>query len=227
MSASLVVTAIKVVSTAMAVKSAIEGLKEGNLLQAVVGAVGAYMGYTNLTVGSSMGQMAEQGAAGGIAEGAMAGTEIDQLSQSIGNAVTEPVAVKLTDSVSAAAAASGADNALATAGLESAGSNLGNSVLQEGAGQVTNQVAAEAGGRGALQMAGDAVKKAGTFLNENSGAVNFGGQLLTGYAQGKQAEELEKKRLEEEEKERRRRGTSGVMPRTSFDPTTWQLARAN
>lgn len=71
-----VLIAVKVVGTVMAAKTMIEGLKEGNLLKAVLGGVGAYLGMSSLATPAAAVTAAEAGAATGTAleKGAAAGT---------------------------------------------------------------------------------------------------------------------------------------------------------
>jgi hypothetical protein len=65
-----ILPAIKIVGTVLAAKSLIEGLKEGNLFQAVLGGVGAYMGL------SSLGAFASSGMAAQTASAATSGSQL-------------------------------------------------------------------------------------------------------------------------------------------------------
>lgn len=74
MSAAAVVPVMKFVGTALAVKSAIDGLQEGNLMKAAIGAAGAYYGMSSLaSAGTASTSVAGNTAAKTAGSQAMAG----------------------------------------------------------------------------------------------------------------------------------------------------------
>ncbi|MCP3674064.1 MAG: hypothetical protein GY829_06290 [Gammaproteobacteria bacterium] len=83
MSMQIITMAVKVIGTAMAAKTAIDGLKEGNLLKAVMGGVNAYFGASSLMSSSAYGQ-AYGNVNGSLGDAVAAGTEATFDSAAIG-----------------------------------------------------------------------------------------------------------------------------------------------
>ena len=126
-------TAIAVVGTVLGAKTAIEGLKEGNLLQAVVGGVGAYFGAASLMSG---GAASVAGTAEGAvsASGTATGAAGQQMIKQAGAGMAEQAAATSTMqgmSAGGAAMETGLSNA-ASQLSGSAGSNLGASMADLG-----------------------------------------------------------------------------------------------
>lgn len=81
---AVILPAIKVAATAYAVYNVVEGIKEGNILQAVLGGIGAFTGISHLA------SAAAQGTAGGAAAGTMVGPDsVSQLAAEAGGVVPE------------------------------------------------------------------------------------------------------------------------------------------
>ncbi|WP_372831008.1 hypothetical protein, partial [Pontibacterium sp.] len=99
MSGPMIMAGIKLVGGVMAAKTAVEGIKEGNLLKAVAGGVGAYMGFSGLagagasgvssTTGTALDAATKTGSAtasASAAEGVTALTEMGGMDGALNNA---------------------------------------------------------------------------------------------------------------------------------------------
>lgn len=195
MSAPAIVAGLKFIGAAMAAKTAIEGLKEGNLLKAVVGGVGAYFGVTGLMSGGAASVAGTvEGAAG--ASGTLTGAAGQQAIKAAGAGLAEQAAATSTMQGMAAGGA-----ALET-GLSSAASQLSGSAASNfGAGMADlGSFAAEQGLASGASMA---IPSASSFMSDGlaaaangfGGAAQAGGGLLnvgasmpqTGYQLGAQS----------------------------------------
>ena len=175
---SFIIPVIQVVGTVLAAKTAIEGIQEGNLFKAVLGGVGAYMGFSSLAAGAASAG-AEAGAAGSIAEGSVTGTALDPVAASAGNAVTNTSALEsLAQAANAGDAGfvfgtqggAGAMGSLADAGMGALG-DAGIGALQAGG-------AGAAGGLSALEAVG------GAGASVYDAALQAAGQDLGGLVAG-------------------------------------------
>ncbi len=130
---AVVIPVLKFVGTALAVKSAVEGLKEGNLLQAVLGGVGAYMGL------SSMGAFATEGAVAGTS---LSQTATNNLAGNAGAAVTRNAVTSGDLIQNSASAGVDAANALSSSGnVITGGTSVTNAVT--GGGSAFSSVAGQ------------------------------------------------------------------------------------
>ena len=222
MSGGLVLGAIKIVGGLMAAKTAVEGIKEGNLLKAVVGGVGAYFSFTGLAAG-----MGEAGAGTAVVKDAVTGGATAGASGAAGTtALTEATASVAADNILAKeAAASLAKEAAITSSndgivrgglLDKVGSAIGDNKFGDWVGSLNDKGGmfgaaadgAEAGGmfsKGGL-LGGDYMK---------GQAISGGMQLAGGYMQGEGMEEQAKWKLEQDrrdyEGQRSRRASIGDM----------------
>lgn len=228
----VLITVAKVAGTALALKSVVEGLKEGNLLKAALGGVGAYFGLSGLgafgtgtqaaSLGTGVGDVSGlSGLAGDAARAAITPEFASQVGSSLGTTASQAANQGILTN---------AGNTLGYAGggLSSAGANLVEATTPTFTSQATN--AGILSGQAATNVATPALASTapavappaaaagagGTaldFLNRNPTAAIVGGQALSGYAQGAQAQETaeqEAERREKEEAERRARIGAGV-----------------
>lgn len=227
-----VIPVLKVVGIALSAKSAYEGIKEGNLLQAVVGAVGAYYGVSSLA--SSAGATAAETAATEVAEGAAQGAA------TAGAQATDKIAAEV------------AGSALESGGTLAKGAvrELGKSTVADLSNQSTTLV--DLGGAGTAAIKGTAqelgkeavkqtvtkeagkglLRSVGTFIENNPEVTQAGLNFVGGYAQGKAEEDLEKELFKRQQRiydaQRERMGTPGnVSSATSirWNPQTRQFER--
>jgi hypothetical protein len=199
---------IAVIGMGMGAKTAIEGIKEGNIAKAVMGGVGAYLGATglsNIAAGSAGATEAL-----GTEAAAAAATE------ATAGAATDAAATAATD---AAAAGTIPAEGLAPTQLASFGKVAPGALPASSVGEGIT-ASAPAAGPGFLSKAGD-------WLNKNQtlgyGLMQIGGQALSGYSaaemQEKQAEELRK----QEDAKRARIGYQpevGFLKRYEYNPAT-------
>lgn len=262
-----IVAAAKVASVAYGVYNVLEGIKNGNLMQAVVGGVSAYFGMQGLgaatgtqtaaSAGGSVG-VANPGAAlngalgegaatvGGTVGGAIEGGAMGAMTQGFGANLAEAAGTNLlTDGAtnlateglqfgaqSAGGALSGAapsmfggigvDAASQSAfNLSSGAADMMPNLVSSGSSDIVTDTLANAStdvGAGAGAGAGnsggflDRAKELGTdamgFAKENPELLKVGGQMLSGYAKGKQEEEMLERMMKEREAERSRRGAA-------------------
>ncbi len=195
MSAPAIVAGLKFIGAAMAAKTAIEGLKEGNLLKAVVGGVGAYFGATSLMSGGAA-SMAGTAEGAVSAAGTATGAAGQQAIKTAGAGLAEQAAATSTMQGMATGGA-----ALET-GLSNAASQLsGNAASSFGAGMADlGSFAAEQGIASGASMS---IPSASSFMNDGlsaaaanglggatqagSGLLNMGASMpQTGYQLGAQ-----------------------------------------
>lgn len=248
---------LSAVGTVLAAKTAIEGLKEGNLFKAVLGGVGAYVGMTGLAGGAA--SSIEKGAAGAISKGSMTGNLLNPEIATAGNAVANPdimsTALNSVDSLgSDAANIFNGSNAISSSALDLVGSDAGANALQSvganslgssigaGADSLASVVGSNAAAPGMSVFGtplpeqatglsqitggiGDFLGKANNFIKENGALTKVGGQILSGYSQGKQQEELLRQAIQQRDAERARRGGAVDIGLSGyrFNPTTRQL----
>ena len=224
-----VVPVIKVVGIALSVKSAVEGIKDGNLLQAVVGAVGAYYGVTNFAAAGAeqaAGSIAQSGTAEGAqiaAETAGASTQDQiaaQLSTAGANQATQSTAQQglLQEGLNQTTTGL-TDTALAAPTLAETGTSYLDNVTQVGGGGITdlgNNV-----GKGLLENASNDnfFEQVLSFAKENPDVTNTGLQLGGSYLMAKAKEDEREDLLKEERRRYNRRGqVPGNVQRLSFNP---------
>lgn len=201
----VVLAAVKVVGTVMSVVTMVKGIKDGNLLQAVAGGFGAFMGVSSLMSGAAAGSAS---AAAGAADAGAA----DAGAAAAGTAakVATPAASFMSPAVDAFAA----PTAQLGSGLSTASTGMtGSSILSgQSPGLLTGSTvdAALSAGAGTVEKSiGDRLIEAGSqvggFMKDNPELVKVGAGLLGGYTQGKAAEEkmAYDKRLEDERRARR------------------------
>jgi len=176
--AAAIPVAIKVVGVALAAKSIIEGLKEGNLLKAALGGVGAYFAFSGLGSMTGVAKAAQEGATGVLnAPAVAAGQEAGMSAVTTAGGMT-------------------AENAMTSAMNSGIGGEAGTELLTEGLAAGGGTAAAEAAGSAAdyaFGAGGDAFgKAAGASLNAGADtavsltdpAVSEGGAgLLSEYGQ--------------------------------------------
>ena len=114
-------TAIALVGTVMSAKTAIEGLKEGNLLKAVAGGVGAYFGASSLAGGAASGA-SDAATLSGTSEGAVSQTIAETSGANLGD---QFVATQGMTGGAGQAITNGAGMNALDAGLEKAVSSMG------------------------------------------------------------------------------------------------------
>lgn len=196
----VVLAAVKVVGTVMSVVTMVKGIKDGNLLQAVAGGFGAFMGVSSLMSGAAAGSAS---AAAGAADAGAAAA---------GTAAT--AATPAASFMSPAVDAFAAPTAQLGSGLSTASTGMtGSSILSgQSPGLLTGSTvdAALSAGAGTVEKSiGDRLIEAGSqvggFMKDNPELVKVGAGLLGGYTQGKAAEEnmAYDKRLEDERRARR------------------------
>lgn len=196
----VVLAAVKVVGTVMSIVTMVKGIKDGNLMQAVAGGFGAFMGVSSLMSGMAAGSAS---AAAGAADAGAAAA---------GTAAT--AATPAASFMSPAVDAFAAPTAQLGSGLSTASTGMtGSSILSgQSPGLLTGSTvdAALSAGAGAVEKSiGDRLIEAGSgvggFMKDNPELVKVGAGLLGGYTQGKAAEEKLSydKRLEDESRARR------------------------
>lgn len=243
MSAPAVALAFKVAAGAFAAYNVVKGLKEGNLMQAVLGGVSAYFAFSGLGAATAT-QAAAGAGAPGVANQAAA------INNTLGGGAATTVGTIEGAGTSLTGAFEGS--------LGAAGANTGafGELLGEGAGLQAGNLAASGTGQAAGAAAGTALESAGggwlsqagqsafdnisadnVLFNQGAGGaagpaggdsgflsgisdwaeanpelasegVKTAGNMLSGWAQGQQQEELYRRQLEEAEKARRRRGAA-------------------
>lgn len=224
-------TVLAVVGTVMGAKSLVEGLKEGNLLKAVVGGFGAYMGLNSLGA---------FGAAEGTAAGAstVSGTEAGAIESSFGEMASSGVEMPVSEfSTAGVEATSGLSEgagifdsgAAGSLGFEQAGSitpsfDAGGAGIFEsgitgaGAGLETlGQSAASGGG------IFDSLQNGLNWMENNPKLTGAGLQLAGSYMQGEQLKDRDEMIMNENERLRRLRSTPGRAPRMRFNPQTRRM----
>lgn len=216
-----IMTAVKVVGTVMSVVTMVQGLKNGNLGQAIVGGFGAFMGMSSLAAGAA--NTAGNTAASSLSTGADAvGKAALPIMGDTSTAAlfgpTGPGAVSGT----ASNLLSGGSGGLLDVGSKSIiGSGLatGNNALL---GSVADNTARAAGpmdkilntGKDVFGSVKDGISGLTDAARENPDLLKLGGGLLQGYSQGQQKEE-ELKYLKKLEDEKRRRIGQTFVPNTS------------
>lgn len=233
MSAPAVALALKVVGTALAVKSVVTGLKEGNILKAALGGVGAYMGLSSLGAFSQLGNaVADATSAEMVGEigGDLAIDNASQLSSSLGtvgaDAAVQDIAINAAQGAGLGTQAAGSifnvgDAAAASFGASGATDLLGTGLINGATGATEGLSAAEkaalagaparAGG-GFMDGAFDSVGDLGQFVKDNKELVQVGGQALAGYANAKARDDEVRRQLKLDEQRRARIGYTGASP---------------
>lgn len=125
MAVNAVVGVIKVVGIALSAKSMVEGLKEGNLFQAVVGAVGAYYGVSSLASGAA-GAGASATADGAAQATATAGANT---ADTVASEIAKKGAKSAVEAGAKSAAKEAVGQSLEAAAKEAATETVGSSLL--------------------------------------------------------------------------------------------------
>ena len=234
---------IKIVGIALSAKAAIDGIKEGNFFQAVLGGVGAYYGLSALatpaTAGGAAGMEATAEGASQTANIAGANTAEQLATKAAAKGLEEGAAeaIKLGGDAAAKGLGSGAE-------IASKGGFSLNESLQKGASWLKDKFDSNfvdpakefmGGNDGAgtalvdgaksegMQSGGGLLSKAANFAKENPGLMQTGMNLAGGYLQGKAEEELYDDQKREFYKSLDRRGYSADVSgytNTQFSPTT-------
>jgi hypothetical protein len=209
----VIITVAKVAGVVLATKTAIEGLKEGNLLKAALGGVGAYFGLSSLgafgaaqgaALGTGVGD--QTGLVSAVAKGS-APAGLENVGASLGTTVAQSANEGILSGAGGFASQAARD--AITPNFANAASNVAGSVGANAAGSGLGGLATSAAnaGKGLLSSAGGA-------LSQGYGPVAaiVGGQALQGYVQGKQQEEILDRTDEREDESRARRGAgaSGI-----------------
>jgi hypothetical protein len=244
MSPAAVVAAIQVASAAYAAFNVIQGLKKGNLMQAVLGGVSAYFAFSGLGAMTSVQSSTAQGATGVANPGAALQGTVETGAQATAGTATAGntgVSQAFTEGFGAesgsllgdgnmlgeAITEQGMGNAIGpkdpfglagelSEGLGGVSSDaLTNIGTQQGLVDTTTGAATKTTGDSALGDFWDKFGAARDFLKENPEIVKTGGSIFENWSKGQAQEEMYKRRLEEQERRRRRMGRS-VRPETSL-----------
>jgi hypothetical protein len=222
-----VIPVIKVIGVALSAKSMIEGIKDGNFLQAVIGGIGAYYGMQGL--GNAAGSVAQEG----VAEGAKqtvstAGAEVSEkvASQAAAKGVTEAASslTPLAESISSElteAAGGAAGGASLTATGSSVASDLAGATLESGKGLIGQ--AMETPWYDKVLSGG---KKVMGWAEKHPELTSTGLKLAGGYLQAKAEEDRFNQLNNQEMERRRRRGQTANYTRQTrlrFDPNTRRM----
>lgn len=200
-----VVTVFQWVATAMAAKTMLEGVKEGNLGKAVIGGIGAYMGLSSLGTAASASQAASEAAAQGATNGAGAA-----------------VATNLTSDAAAVTA-----DGLANAGTEAAASQAGN-IAAANSGTAAAEVGAKVAEPSFIDKVGAAWN--GTDSATKYGMLQIGGGMLQGSAQEDMLHDKWDRDERLDSESRARRGYvagRGLLSRQRYNPQTQQWEETN
>lgn len=234
MSVGMIMTAVKVVSTVMAAKSAIEGIKEGNLLKAVVGGAGAYFGASSLMSGAGAGTAAGASdvATGGATAAASGAEGVSALS-----GVAEGVAAAANPTVmNAATAGASVADGVVSGGLMDKIGGFASDLGLESAGDwlaASNDAGGAFGSGGLLDFsggeAGGLTGKDGLFSSDyakgqliSGGMQIYGGKMAGDGMQEKAEWELaQKERMYEEARKRRAStGSMDFLKTSTWNPQT-------
>lgn len=152
---AIIGTVVKVVGAALAAKAVIDGIKNGNLLQAVVGGVGAYFAFSGLGAMTKTLQasLSGAGAAGGVNSAAALAQGATDLS-AVATAGAADAGTNMMSAMTQGAGAQAGSNLL-TEGLSSAaGSTVDKTgLLFSGAGEAAGGAAADLALGGASDLA--------------------------------------------------------------------------
>ncbi|WP_372835841.1 hypothetical protein [Pontibacterium sp.] len=233
MSGPMIMAGIKLVGSVMAAKTAVEGIKEGNLLKAVAGGVGAYMGFNGLA------------GAGGAGVSATKDTALDVATKS--GSATAPASG--AGGITALSEMGGLDGALnGTAGSLSGGVSLNpelvsfndslgagmndissvvlpdsSTYLQNNLGDMASKIApvAQPGG-GLLETLSEYGGKAMDYMEKNPMVALTAAQVGGGLLQGMSQEKMQEAQWKRDDEERRRRSTTAntnFLNKLTYDPT--------
>lgn len=195
---------IKVVGIALSAKAAIDGIKDGNIFQAVIGAVGAYYGLSSLaTPATAAGATSVSATAEGAAQGAAtagADTAAQIAAQSAAKGAAESGALETISVGAKQLGGSSITEGMKMASSQAAGqmaANTGidaiNESLQKGAdwmkGRIDKVGSALSGGAGESASQG-LLSQSMKFANENPFVVQTGLNVVGGVMQGKAEEKL-------------------------------------
>lgn len=205
--------------SAYAAKTAVKGLKEGNLAKAVIGGVAAYYGFSSLAATSTAAQAGTLGSeAGTSAANAGAQNAATQTAQNLGTQATEQAA---TQAATQQAGGGLINSASVTAPTAAEQYGMQQAELAKAAYSGANTIT-PAGGSGILS-------KSMAFAEKNPmltfGAMQLGGQALAGSAEQDWQEKQLKEQRRREDEARQRRGYFAV-PDTGavrYNPRTGQF----
>lgn len=175
-------TAIAVVGTVLGAKTAIEGLKEGNLLKAVVGGVGAYFGMSEMgAFGAAQKTAAGAQSVAGTGAGAAAETTIRSAGAGLAEKAAASQAMTGMSGGAGGAVANGAGMGAMDIGLGNAASQLSGSA-SSGFGAGMADLGSFAAEQGLLGSANMTIPSASSFMGDGlSAAANnvLGGAATT------------------------------------------------
>ena len=193
----VIITAAKVVGTVISVVTMVKGIKDGNLLQAVAGGFGAFMGVSSLM--SSVGSSATAAATAAAPDAAGAAASTASKASSFMNTASPFGAAQAT-------------NTLLPGGLASPVTDLATSSTGLLSGTATDSMLGAAMGAdkalaapSLMDRLASGASSIGGFMKENPQLMQTAGGLLAGYSQGQMVEEKMKndERLADEERTRR------------------------
>lgn len=230
MSAQIIMAAVKVVGVVMSAKSMLDGIKEGDWLQAVVGGVGAYYGATSLASGLAPADAATEGIKD-VATETVKDVATDNSAGLLEQGLKFDPSTTLKDSLpSADAFQQSVDVGLdPMATIDKAGTDA-LSLTPEAPRRAMNvldtpahmQAAPEP--EGLLSKFGKHTKTATDWMDKHPNATYAGLQLAGGMMQGKAAEKQEDERRREYQRSRNRRGNVPTnQPRAVRNPRTGRM----
>lgn len=156
-SGAIAMTVLKVAGTMMAAKTAIDGIKEGNLLKAVVGGAGAYFGV------SSLASQAAGAATSGAAAATQGSAEIaGAATQNASEMVAQDIAGQAAGDVVGSVAGDVAGNVAGSQASMLASQNAGLLGAEEAAASLSEVMA---GGSTPFQVSADMASNINTFAN--------------------------------------------------------------
>lgn len=169
MSGGIILGAIKVVGGLMAAKTAVEGIKEGNLLKAALGGVGAYMSFSGLA---------------GAGEGGLGAESFRELGTETGEAIADGMADTAANAATDGSLGTIAEGVSST--VQDAASGLGTAASSEGTGLLET---ISSGAESLANTASDGLTKIGEgannlFSGSEGGIFDKGGLLGSDYAKG-------------------------------------------
>lgn len=193
---------IQFISAAYAAKTAIDGAREGNYAKAIIGAVGAYMGFSGLASGAA-------GTAAGTAgtEGAK-NVAVREGAREVSTQAASDAAGSAAASTATQAAGTEASGQAAAAGISSGSSQVGQEVGQEVVKDAAKDVATKESG-GLLSSAGQWVKD---NPKEAYGLLQMGGNALAGYSSAKREKDATNERNAREDQQRERENSWVTLP---------------
>lgn len=211
-SAAVIMTVLKVVGTVASVVSMAKGIKDGNMMQAVLGGFGAFMGASSLASGAaasgasnSAGAVASEAASGGSI---MGDTSTAAMFGPAGPGGASAATANLMEGAGSQGLLQmgGATNNILGSGLATGNNAISGSFVDEVVGQ-----------NGATErILGNAANEPGFFdqakslMKDNPELMKIGGGLLQGYSQGGMLEDQRDYLKRQEDAKRGRTGQTFV-----------------